>query len=88
MFFLFFLYVLSWFYISLSRCVLQCNTRLSEVERHSVFAEYWGLASYARQREYLAAHMHRDEKLGPSGLTRGIVNYYLAHRGKKVQVRI
>ncbi|XP_018020399.1 uncharacterized protein LOC108676773 [Hyalella azteca] len=68
-----------------SKCVLRCGAKLSEADRQSIFAEYWGLADYAKQREYLAHHMHREEKLGPSGLTRTVVLYYLTHH-TKVQV--
>ncbi|KAF2360070.1 hypothetical protein FHG87_009176 [Trinorchestia longiramus] len=68
-----------------SKCVLRCGAKLSESDRQHIFAEYWGLADYAKQREYLAEHMHREEKLGPSGLTRTVVLYYLTHE-KKVQV--
>ena len=64
---------------------MRCSAKLSEGDRQSVFAEFWGLADYNLQREYLAEHMHREEKLGPSGLTRTIVLYYLTHH-KKVQV--
>ena len=51
-----------------------------------MFAEYWGLADHERQRRYLAQHMHREERLGPSGLTRTVVLYYLTHEASKYQV--
>ncbi|XP_063852873.1 uncharacterized protein LOC135095741 [Scylla paramamosain] len=60
-----------------SRCPLKCNARISEDERLKIFAEYWGLADYNLQREYLAAHMQREEKLGPSGLLRTVILYFL-----------
>ncbi|XP_053640883.1 uncharacterized protein [Cherax quadricarinatus] len=60
-----------------SRCPLKCNARISEEDRQKIFAEYWGLADYNLQREYLAAHMQREEKLGPSGLLRTVILYFL-----------
>nr|XP_045595540.1 WASH complex subunit 2-like isoform X2 [Procambarus clarkii] len=60
-----------------SRCPLKCNARISEDDRQKIFAEYWGLADYNLQREYLAAHMQREEKLGPSGLLRTVILYFL-----------
>ncbi|XP_068248113.1 neurofilament medium polypeptide-like [Palaemon carinicauda] len=70
-----------------SRCPLKCNARISEEERQKIFAEYWGLADYNLQREYLAAHMQREEKLGPSGLLRTVILYFLTQgKDKKLQV--
>lgn len=71
------------------RCPLKCNARISEDERQKIFAEYWGLADYNLQREYLAAHMQREEKLGPSGLLRTVILYFLTsskHTNTKLQV--
>ncbi|XP_064119082.1 LOW QUALITY PROTEIN: uncharacterized protein LOC135224101 [Macrobrachium nipponense] len=70
-----------------SRCPLKCNARISEEDRQKIFAEYWGLADYNLQREYLAAHMQREEKLGPSGLLRTVILYFLTQgKDKKLQV--
>ncbi|KAK4309335.1 hypothetical protein Pmani_019030 [Petrolisthes manimaculis] len=70
-----------------SRCPLKCNARISEDERLKIFAEYWGLADYNLQREYLAAHMQREEKLGPSGLLRTVILYFLTRANNtKLQV--
>lgn len=67
--------------------VLKCNARISEEDRQKIFAEYWGLADYNLQREYLAAHMQREEKLGPSGLLRTVILYFLTQgKDKKLQV--
>lgn len=74
-------------WILLHRCPLKCNARISEEERQKIFAEYWGLADYNLQREYLAAHMQREEKLGPSGLLRTVILYFLTRANKmKLQV--
>lgn len=73
--------------VSPHRCPLKCNARISEEERQKIFAEYWGLADYNLQREYLAAHMQREEKLGPSGLLRTVILYFLTRANKtKLQV--
>ncbi|XP_042219509.1 inner centromere protein A-like isoform X2 [Homarus americanus] len=70
-----------------SRCPLKCNARISEEDRLKIFAEYWGLADYNLQREYLAAHMQREEKLGPSGLLRTVILYFLTcSNNTKLQV--
>ncbi|KAB7507316.1 hypothetical protein Anas_05826 [Armadillidium nasatum] len=69
-----------------SRCHLKCNGRLNEEMRSLVFAEYWGLGDYDRQREYLATHMEREERVGPSGHSRTVILYYLTLKNKKYQV--
>lgn len=70
-----------------SRCPLKCNARISEEDRLRIFAEYWGLADYNLQRNYLAAHMQREEKLGPSGLLRTVILYFLSRdKDTKLQV--
>ncbi|KAL7632726.1 UNVERIFIED_CONTAM: hypothetical protein RMT77_016927 [Armadillidium vulgare] len=69
-----------------SRCHLKCNGRLNEDMRSLVFAEYWGLGDYDRQREYLATHMEREERVGPSGHSRTVILYYLTLKNKKYQV--
>lgn len=80
-------YSLQYTWVSFHRCPLKCNARISEEERQKIFAEYWGLADYNLQREYLAAHMQREEKLGPSGLLRTVILYFLTRANKnKLQV--
>lgn len=79
-------YILKSFF-SCFRCPLKCNARISEEDRLRIFAEYWGLADYNLQRNYLAAHMQREEKLGPSGLLRTVILYFLSRdKDTKLQV--
>lgn len=75
------------YYLHFARCLLKCSVRICEEERLKIFAEYWGLADYNLQREYLAAHMQREEKLGPSGLLRTVILYFLtSSKNVKLQV--
>ncbi|XP_076064317.1 uncharacterized protein LOC143038671 isoform X2 [Oratosquilla oratoria] len=69
-----------------SRCPWKCNAHINEEERLEIFAEYWGLADYLKQRNYLASHMQREERLGPSGQRRTVVLYFLSLRNKRKQV--
>lgn len=39
------------------RCRLQCGQKISELDRESLFKDYWGLKDIHRQREYINTHM-------------------------------
>jgi chemotaxis protein histidine kinase CheA len=47
--------------IDCSKCRFKCSTKIPEEGRDSINSIYWGLASYERQRAFIAQHVEQND---------------------------
>ena len=65
-------------------CANKCNEKLTLEMREHIFANYWGMADYSRQRDFICSHVL--QKIGKKPGKRTNLNYFFTVGHERVQV--
>ena len=76
--------------IECSKCRFRCSEKIPEEARQAIHKVYWNLASYERQRAFIAQHVEQNDikqVKSKTGARREVANsYFFVHKRKEYRV--